>query len=239
MSLLRLEGVDARYGQFQALFGINLDVAEGETVSIIGANGGGKSTLLRTICGVLPPAAGTVTFDGASLGSSSSHARLSKGISMVPEGRRMFPSLTVDENLEVGAYSRRLGYWTKAKIYEAFPLLAPLAQRSAAKLSGGEQQAVAIGRALMSNPRLLLLDEVSLGLAPVVVKQVYAAVPVIREQGTTLLIVEQDITQALAVADRFYCLLEGRISLSGPAADANRDQITEAYFGLASHRENH
>jgi branched-chain amino acid transport system ATP-binding protein len=239
VSLLSLESLDARYGQFQALFGIDLEVSEGETVSIIGANGAGKSTLLRTICGVLPPAAGSVTFAGDSLGSSSSHARLAKGISMVPEGRRMFPSLTVDENLEVGAYSRRKGYWTKAKIYEAFPLLAPLAQRSAAKLSGGEQQTVAIGRALMSNPRLLLLDEVSLGLAPVVVKQVYAAVPVIRDQGTTLLIVEQDINQALAVANRFYCLLEGRISLSGTAADANRDQITEAYFGLASHGEKH
>ena len=239
MSLLTLENLDARYGQFQALFGINLEVAEGETVSIIGANGAGKSTLLRTICGVLSPAAGSLSFEGVSLGASSSHARLAKGISMVPEGRRMFPSLTVDENLEVGAYSRRKGYWTKEKIYGAFPLLAPLAQRSAAKLSGGEQQAVAIGRALMSNPKLLLLDEVSLGLAPVVVKQVYAAIPIIREQGTTLLVVEQDINQALAVADRFYCLLEGRTSLSGVAADASRDQITEAYFGLASHGKKH
>jgi branched-chain amino acid transport system ATP-binding protein len=239
MNLLSIENLDARYGQFQALFGISLEVAEGETVSIIGANGAGKSTLLRTICGVLPPAAGSVNFEGASLGSSSSHSRLAKGISMVPEGRRMFPSLTVDENLEVGAYSRRKGYWTKAKIYEAFPLLGPLAQRSAAKLSGGEQQTVAIGRALMSNPRLLLLDEVSLGLAPVVVKQVYAAVPAIREQGTTLLIVEQDINQALAVADRFYCLLEGHTSLSGDAATANRDAITEAYFGLSTQGKQH
>lgn len=234
MSLLSIKGLDARYGQFQALFGIDLDVAEGETVSIIGANGAGKSTLLRTICGVLPPAAGSVSFDGTSLGVTSPHARLAKGISMVPEGRRIFPSLSVDENLEVGAYSGRKGYWTKARIYEAFPLLRPLAQRSGARLSGGEQQTVAIGRALMSNPRLLLLDEVSLGLAPVVVKQVYAAIPVIREQGTTLLIVEQDINQALAVADRFACLLEGRTSLTGAAATANREQITEAYFGLST-----
>jgi branched-chain amino acid transport system ATP-binding protein len=234
MTLLSLSGVDARYGDFQALFGIDLHVEEGETVSIIGANGAGKSTLLKTICGVLPPAAGSVTYNGTSLGGSPPNSRLAMGISMVPEGRRIFPSLSVDENLLIGAYSKRPGEWTKQKVYDAFPLLQPLAQRSGAKLSGGEQQALAIGRALMSNPRLLLLDEVSLGLAPVVVKQVYAAIPTIKAQGTTLLIVEQDINQALAVADRYACLLEGRISLSGSASDADRSAITDAYFGLSS-----
>jgi branched-chain amino acid transport system ATP-binding protein len=239
MALLTLSGLDARYGDFQALFGIDLAVNEGETVSIIGANGAGKSTLLKTICGVLPPAAGSVTFDGRSLGTASPNARLAMGISMVPEGRRIFPSLSVDENLQIGAYAKRTGPWTKSKIYEAFPLLQPLALRSGAKLSGGEQQTLAIGRALMSNPRLLLLDEVSLGLAPVVVKQVYAAVPTIREQGTTLLIVEQDITQALAVSDRYACLLEGRISLQGSAEHADRAAITDAYFGLSSMNGGH
>jgi branched-chain amino acid transport system ATP-binding protein len=239
MSLLRVETLDARYGDFQALFGIDLAVAEGETVSIIGANGAGKSTLLKTIAGVLPPAAGSIEFDGKQLGSLPPNARLAMGISMVPEGRRIFPSLTVDENLQIGAYSKRPGAWTKQRVYDAFPLLQPLAQRSGAKLSGGEQQALAIGRALMSNPRLLLLDEVSLGLAPVVVKQVYAAIPTIREQGTTLLIVEQDVNQALAVADRFSCLLEGRTSLSGSAANADRAAITEAYFGLSTLQKGH
>jgi branched-chain amino acid transport system ATP-binding protein len=239
MTLLNVEGLEARYGDFQALFGIDLHVDEGEIVSIIGANGAGKSTLLKTIAGVLPPAGGSVSYDGASLGSSSPNARLAMGISMVPEGRRIFPSLSVDENLQIGAYAKRPGAWNKANIYDAFPLLQPLAARSGARLSGGEQQTLAIGRALMSNPRLLLLDEVSLGLAPVVVKQVYAAIPIIREQGTTLLIVEQDINQALAVADRFYCLLEGRTSLSGSANGADRAAITEAYFGLSSLRKDH
>jgi branched-chain amino acid transport system ATP-binding protein len=239
VSLLSVEGLDARYGDFQALFGIDLHVDEGEVVSIIGANGGGKSTLLKTIAGVLPPAAGSVSFDGSSLGNTPPNARLALGISMVPEGRRIFPSLSVDENLQIGAYAKRKGAWNKERVYEAFPLLQNLAMRSGARLSGGEQQTLAIGRALMSNPRLLLLDEVSLGLAPVVVKQVYTAIPTIREQGTTLLIVEQDINQALAVADRFYCLLEGRTSLTGSANDADRAAITEAYFGLSTLRKEH
>lgn len=239
MSLLEIEALDARYGDFQALFGIGLSVDEGETVSIIGANGAGKSTLLKTIAGVLRPAAGDVRFDGHSIASLSPNARLALGVSLVPEGRRIFPSLSVDENLQIGAHAGRKGAWTKGKIYATFPLLQSLAKRSGAKLSGGEQQALAIGRALMSNPRLLLLDEVSLGLAPVVVKQVYAALPEIREAGTTLLIVEQDVNQALAVANRFYCMLEGRISLAGQAVTADREQVTDAYFGLSSLQKGH
>ena len=239
MAILETQEVSVRFGGHMAVNSVSLSVEEGETVAIIGANGAGKSTLLKTICGVLPPAAGSVVYDGNSLGRSPSNSRLQMGISMVPEGRRIFPSLSVDENLQIGAYAKRSGAWTKQKVYETFPLLQPLAQRSGAKLSGGEQQALAIGRALMSNPRLLLLDEVSLGLAPVVVKQVYAAIPTIRAQGTTLLIVEQDINQALAVADRYACLLEGRISLAGSAATADRAAITDAYFGLSSLQGDH
>jgi branched-chain amino acid transport system ATP-binding protein len=239
MSLLEVEGLDARYGDFQALFGISLSVEESVTESIIGANGAGKSTLLKTIAGVMPPSAGDIRFDGKSLVGLPPNARLALGVSLVPEGRRIFPSLSVDENLIIGAHSGRKGPWTKERIYEAFPLLQPLARRSGARLSGGEQQALAIGRALMSNPRLLLLDEVSLGLAPIVVKQVYAALPTIMEQGTTLLVVEQDVNQALAVANRFACLLEGRISLAGDAATANRDAVTDAYFGMSSIKKDH
>jgi branched-chain amino acid transport system ATP-binding protein len=234
MSLLAVEGVDTRYGQFQALFGIDLHVEVGEAVSIIGANGAGKSTLLKTIAGVVSQATGDVKYKGASLAGIAPAARLKQGISLVPEGRKIFPSLSVDENLQIGGHAKRPGAWTKQKIYETFPLLAPLASRSGARLSGGEQQMLAIGRALMSNPELLLLDEISLGLAPVVVKQVYAALPAIRDEGTTLLIVEQDVNQALAVASRFYCLLEGRVSLSGTAADADRQAVTDAYFGLSA-----
>ncbi len=234
MSLLDIDDLDAGYGDFQALFGIELHVEEAETVSMIGANGAGKSTLLKVIAGMLEPSAGAIRYAGASLAGVAANRRVANGISLVPEGRRIFPSLTVEENLLVGAHIGRDGPWTKRRVMEAFPLLANLASRSAARLSGGEQQTLAIGRALMANPRLLLLDEVSLGLAPVVVKQVYEAVPIIKAQGTTILLVEQDVNQALKVADRVYCLLEGRISLSGTPASLGKDDITQAYFGLAT-----
>ncbi len=162
------------------------------------------------------------------------HRRVADGISLVPEGRRIFPSLSVDENLVIGGYRKRPGSWTKQRVYAAFPLLERIANRSAARLSGGEQQALAIGRALMANPRLLLLDEVSLGLAPVVVHQLYDALPSVRQAGTTLLLVEQDINQALAAADRVYCLLEGRIVLEGTPAELTRERITQAYFGVGA-----
>ncbi len=229
--LLEIDGLTGHYGDFQALFGISLSVVEGNAVAVIGANGAGKSTLLKCIAGIVPVSGGDIRFDGRSLRGVAAHDRVALGISLVPEGRRIFRSLSVDENLQIGAHRGRPGPWTKARVYETFPLLQRLASRSAARLSGGEQQALAIGRSLMSNPRLLLLDEVSLGLAPVVVKQLYAALPAIREQGATLLVVEQDINQALAAADVAHCLLEGRVSLSGPCAELSRDDIAAAYFG--------
>jgi branched-chain amino acid transport system ATP-binding protein len=229
--LLAVEGVDAHHGDLQALFDVSLGIAEGETVAIIGANGAGKSTLLGIIAGAVPASSGSVRFAGADLAGVPSHDRVGRGIALVPEGRRLFPSLTVEENLLVGAFRRRPGPWTVARIYELFPLLARLADRAAATLSGGEQQAVAIGRALMANPRLALLDEVSLGLAPVVIAQLYAALDEIVAAGTGVLAVEQDIGQALGVADRVYCLLEGRVSLTGLPRDLDRDRITAAYFG--------
>jgi branched-chain amino acid transport system ATP-binding protein len=234
--LLDVDRIDAGYGDFKALFGVSIAVEQGETVAVIGANGAGKSTLLKTIAGLLPLTAGDIRLDGVSMRGVPAHQRLRRGIALVPEGRRIFPSLSVDENLDIGGYGGRKGIWTKESVYATFPLLARISSRSAARLSGGEQQALAIGRGLMSNPRLLLLDEVSLGLAPVVVKQLYGAIPLVRESGTTLLLVEQDINQALAAADHVSCLLEGRVSLAGRPSELTRDQITSAYFGLASRR---
>jgi branched-chain amino acid transport system ATP-binding protein len=202
-----------------------MDVAAGQTLAVIGANGAGKSTLLNTIAGLVPVAGGTVAFDGAEINSLAVHERVDLGISLVPEGRRIFPGLSVEENLLIGRYRKRPGPWTVDRVLETFPALAPLAPRSAARLSGGEQQMLAIGRALMANPRLLLLDEMSLGLAPVVVRQLYATVEAITAEGTTLVIVEQDITQALRAADHFVCLLEGRISLEGRSADVDRAAV--------------
>jgi branched-chain amino acid transport system ATP-binding protein len=232
MSLLSVSDLNVFYGQSQALFGVSLEVNEGEAVALIGANGAGKSTFMKSVAGLVFPGSGEVRFDGRALGTMPANKRVGDGISLVPEGRRVFPSLTVEENLTVGAYLGRKGPWNKAKLFTTFPLLEKLASRSAARLSGGEQQTLAIGRALMANPRLLLLDEVSLGLAPIVVKQVYEAIPAIRETGTTVVIVEQDVNQALAVADRVYCLLEGKVSLTGTPADLSLDDITRAYFGM-------
>jgi branched-chain amino acid transport system ATP-binding protein len=232
MSLLDIAQLDSRYGDFQALFGVDLTVEPGETFTVIGANGAGKSTLLNTIAGLVPVAGGRITFDGANIGRTSVHKRVDAGIALVPEGRRIFPTLGVEENLLLGGYRKRKGPWNVARVYEAFPALGALAPRSAAQLSGGEQQMLAIGRALMANPRLLLLDELSLGLAPIVVQQLYATLATITAEGTTLVIVEQDITQALRAADRFICLLEGRVSLAGRPDDVQRTDITDAYFGL-------
>jgi branched-chain amino acid transport system ATP-binding protein len=232
MTLLQVEELDQFYGDLQALFGISLHVEEGEIVAIIGANGAGKSTLLRTIAGVLPTRSGVVRFGGQSIVDQPAYARVPHGIAMVPEGRRIFPSLSVHDNLLVGAFGKRPGSWNLARVYELFPLLTKLAKRPAGVLSGGEQQTVAIGRALMANPRLLLMDEISLGLAPIVVRGLYEAVPVIAASGTTLVIVEQDVGQALGIADRAYCFLEGRISLQGKANELGRDAIRAAYFGI-------
>jgi branched-chain amino acid transport system ATP-binding protein len=232
VSLLEIAGASSFYGDFQALFDVSLSVEEGETVAMIGANGAGKSTLLRMIAGLLPSRHGDVRYEGRSIARLAAYDRVGLGISLVPEGRRIFPSLTVEENLAIGTYRGRRGRWDVASVKELFPLLGLLATRSGAVLSGGEQQALAIGRALMANPRLLLLDEVSLGLAPVVVGQVYKALPEITREGTTILLVEQNIEQALGVAGRVYCLLEGRVVLEGRPAELERSAITSAYFGI-------
>jgi branched-chain amino acid transport system ATP-binding protein len=230
-ALLEVDRANTYYGHFHALFDVALAVEEGETVAVVGANGAGKSTLLRTITGILHPASGTIRFAGQDLREIPAYQRVPLGIAMVPEGRKLFPSLTVEENLLLGGYRARPGPWDLATVYKLFPLVAERRRRRAATLSGGEQQAVAIGRGLMSNPRLLLLDEVSLGLAPVLVKQLYAALPDIQATGTTILLVEQDVRQAMAVAHRVYCLLEGRCVLDGPASELSFEQITRAYFG--------
>jgi branched-chain amino acid transport system ATP-binding protein len=230
--LLEVAGLAAWYGDFQALFDVSVSVDEGEVVAIIGANGAGKSTLLRTVAGLLPRTAGSVRFDGADLAGVPAHRRVALGISLVPEGRRIFPSLSVEENLLVGAQAGRSGPWTVPAVLELFPLLADKRRRGGGQLSGGEQQALAIGRGLMANPRLLLLDEVSLGLAPIVVRRIYEALPAIRAAATTVVVIEQDIGQALRAADRVYCLLEGRVALEGVPAGLDRDRIAAAYFGV-------
>ncbi|KUO14069.1 ABC transporter ATP-binding protein [Streptomyces sp. DSM 15324] len=235
--LLRVASVDAGYGDFQALFGIDLEVAEGELLALVGANGAGKSTLLKTMAGALKPFRGTIGLAGEDVTAEPDIRRARKGVCLVPEGRRLFPSLTVEENLQVGAATGRKGPWNLATVYEAMPLVADRRTRKAARLSGGEQQAVAIGRALMGNPRLLLLDEVSLGLAPLVVDQLYTALPGIRGEGTTVILVEQDLGRTFAVADRIACVLEGRIVLTGTAAGLTRDQVTAAYFGTGAFPE--
>ena len=232
MSLLDVDQVSSYYGDFQALHDLSLAIDAGQTMAIIGANGAGKSTLLNVIAGLIPNRAGSVRFDGRAIDSLPAHARVELGISLVPEGRRVFPSLSVAENLLIGAYRKRAGPWDMPAVFDLFPLLRERAERSAAVLSGGEQQALAIGRALMANPRLLLLDEVSLGLAPIVVNQLYAGMPVIASAGTTILLVEQNIEQALAAAASVYCLLEGRISLAGRTAELSREAIVTAYFGI-------
>jgi branched-chain amino acid transport system ATP-binding protein len=232
MSLLEVEKLTAFYGDFQALYGISLHVAEGEAVALIGANGAGKSTFLRALTGLLPIGGGEARFNGAPLAGTPAHKSLAGGIALVPEGRRLFPSLSVEENLWLGAYAKRPGPWNLQRVYQLFPALRAHAKRPSTALSGGQQQMVAIGRALMSNPRLLMCDELSLGLAPIVIRDIYAALPQIRADGIAVLIVEQDTGQALAVADRVYCFQEGKISLEGRPADLTRAQISLAYFGV-------
>jgi branched-chain amino acid transport system ATP-binding protein len=231
VTLLRLEEVTAHHGHLCALHPLTIEIDAGETVAVIGANGAGKSTLMSVIAGELSPSAGRILVDDVDVTKLDTHRRVQLGIALVPEGRRLFGTLTVEENLLVGAAVRTKGYWNLDSVYDLFPLLISLRRRRAQLLSGGEQQAVAIGRALMSNPRLLLLDEVSLGLAPVVVQRLYQALPVISAEGTTLLLVEQDLSQALEIVDRLLCLLEGRVVLEGPAATFDRQAIANAYFG--------
>ncbi|WP_433383607.1 ABC transporter ATP-binding protein [Actinoplanes sp. CA-142083] len=232
-TLLRAESVEARHGLLQAVRGISFQVAEGEVVALIGANGAGKTTLLRTVAGAHPLAGGVISYGGSSLAGVPAHQRVRLGIAYVPEGRRLFPELTVEENLLVAGRRARPGPWNLASVLESFPALKPLRARPASRLSGGQQQATAIARALMTNPRLLLIDEVSLGLSPKAVDDVYACMTVLRESGTTVLLVEQDLNRALSTADRVICLLEGRIVLDSKTAGVTRDEVVTAYFGFA------
>jgi branched-chain amino acid transport system ATP-binding protein len=233
VTLLAVEGLDVRHGLLQAVKELSFEVAEGETLALVGANGAGKTTLLRALAGAHRPAGGRILFEGRDVTAVPSHDRVRMGIALVPEGRKLFPGLTVEENLRVATASRRTGPWDVDAVLEAFPLLQPLRRHRAESLSGGEQQATAIGRALMTNPRLLLLDEVSLGLAPVAVDAVYRSLATLIEGGATVVLVEQDLGRAMAVASRIVCMLEGRIVLEGSGAELTREQVTEAYFGLA------
>ena len=232
MALLEIRGLTARYGDFQALFGVDMTLGPGETVAIVGANGAGKSTLMRSIAGVMCNPADQILFEGRPIGALPAADVMALGIAMVPEGRKLFPSLSVEENLLIGKYGRQVrGPWSLKTIYELFPVLKERPDASPTALSGGQQQMAAIGRALMSNPRILLCDEISLGLAPVVIRDIYAVFPRLRETGAAIVIVEQDIGQALKVADRVYCMMEGRITLSGSPASLTREAIHAAYFG--------
>jgi branched-chain amino acid transport system ATP-binding protein len=232
VSLLGLERLDARHGLLQAVRETSFSIAAGEVVALVGANGAGKSTLLRAIAGAHPLTSGRVTFDGQDVTREPAYARVAKGIALTPEGRRLFPEMTVEENLKVAMRVGRRGHWTLEAVYDLFPFLRERRKAFAANLSGGERQAAAIGRALMTNPRLLLLDEVSLGLAPVAIEGLYRNMPALLQDGATLVLVEQDLTRALSVATRVMCMLEGRILLDKPAAEATREEIVDAYFGL-------
>jgi branched-chain amino acid transport system ATP-binding protein len=232
MAILSTHGLTAQYGQFKALFGVDLHVDPGECIAIIGANGAGKSTLMRSITGILRNVPDQILHNGQPIGALPPDQILQRGIAMVPEGRKLFPSLTVEENLQIGGQVRKgSGRWSLAEIYTLFPILKDRRNSPGIALSGGQQQMVAIGRALMSNPELLLCDEISLGLAPVVIRDIYAALPAIRATGAAIIIVEQDIARALSVADRVYCMMEGRITLHAPAKDVTREAIHAAYFG--------
>jgi branched-chain amino acid transport system ATP-binding protein len=231
--VLETRDLTAFYGDFQALFGISFTLNEGETVAIIGANGAGKSTFLKAIAGLLPRQPSSVRLDGRDIGALPAYDVVKLGIALVPEGRRLFSSLSVEENLLVGAYGRRDGGpWPLDAVYRLFPMLAERRHSPSTALSGGQQQMVAIGRSLMSNPRILLCDELSLGLAPIVIRDIYLALADIKTRGTSVVLVEQDLVHAMSVADRAYCFQEGRVSLSGRPAELTRDEIHAAYFGI-------
>ena len=231
-ALLETHGLTAFYGDFQALFGIDVAIDRGETIAIIGANGAGKSTFLRVICGLLGAEPDRVRHRDEAIGGLPANLIVARGIAMVPEGRRLFASLSVEENLRIGADVGRKGPWSLERLYKLFPILEERRRASPATLSGGQQQMAAIGRALMTNPDVLLCDEVSLGLAPVVIRELYAALPAIRAEGTAIVVVEQDINQALQVADRVYCFMEGKVTLTGTPKALSREQIRAAYFGM-------
>jgi branched-chain amino acid transport system ATP-binding protein len=230
--ILSVENLEGFYGDAKVLHGVSFALNKGEILALIGANGAGKSTLLKAICGLLRGKTGTIRFKGEEIQSSAEFEILGKGIALVPEGRRLFPSLSVEENLVLGGQVKRSGPWNLEAIYALFPILKEKRGAPSTSLSGGQQQMVAIGRALMSNPELLLLDELSLGLAPIVIKDIYAMLPKIIGNGMSAILVEQDVTRALESANHFLCMQEGRVSLEGAPKNFTREQITAAYFGM-------
>jgi len=231
-ALLALQALNAHYGDFQALYGVNLSVEPGEVVAVIGANGAGKTTMLRSIAGLLKNAPEAIRWKGQAIGALRADQVAALGIALVPEGRLLFPSLSVEENLIIGGQLGRKGPWSLQRVYDLFPILKERRHQQSTSLSGGQQQMVAIGRALMANPELVLMDEISLGLAPVIIRQIYEALPGIVGEGLTAVIVEQDIPKALSVSQRVYCLQEGRVSLEGQSQSVPREEITRAYFGV-------
>lgn len=231
MPLLEVDHVDVFYGDFQAISGVSLSLAAGEVLALIGANGAGKTTLLRAVTGLLAPRAGRILFDGDDVTGLPAESLARRGVAMVPEGRMLFPSLTVQENLQMGTLTRRRGAWTLDAVYDVFPALKDLRQRNAMQLSGGQQQMVAIGRALLGNPRLLICDELSLGLAPLVVEEIYRTFERIRGADLSIVLVEQDVARARAVSDQVTCLLKGQVTLQGASQAIELSQVTAAYFG--------
>lgn len=233
--ILSTHALTGGYGDFQALFGIDLHLDKGEVISLIGANGAGKSTFLKSIFGLLPVDADMVRFEGTPVGGTPAHQMVGKGISMVPEGRRLFTGMTVEENMRVAIDNARLseseGPWSRERLFQLFPILKEKRRQPIENLSGGQQQMVAISRALLCQPKVLLCDEISLGLAPKVIREIYAVLPEISAAGTSIVLVEQDVTLAREASDRLYCMLEGRITLSGISNDISREAIASAYFG--------
>jgi branched-chain amino acid transport system ATP-binding protein len=231
-ALLSAQGLRAFYGDAQALFGVDFELAQGEIVALIGANGAGKSTFLKSITGLVKVAAEAVRFRGRAIGGLPPGEIVRRGVALVPEGRRLFPSLTVEENLRMGSSAGRPGPWNLQRVYELFPILAQKRSAPATLLSGGQQQMAALGRALMSNPEVLLCDELSLGLAPIVILEIYKVIPRVAAEGMTVVIVEQDVSMAKSVSQRLYCLQEGKVSLHGRSQEISREQISQAYFGI-------
>ncbi|MFO1121979.1 MAG: ABC transporter ATP-binding protein [Hyphomicrobiales bacterium] len=230
--ILAVDNLEAWYGDARILHGVSFTLGPGEMLALIGANGAGKSTLLKCISGLVARKSGTIRFRGEDILGLEANDIVARGIAMVPEGRRLFPSLSVEENLVLGGNLARPGPWSLEAIYGLFPILKEKRQAPSTSLSGGQQQMVAIGRALMSNPDVILLDELSLGLAPIVIKDIYALLPRILGSGLSAILVEQDVTRALATSNHFLCLQEGHISLEGAPGAFTKDQISAAYFGL-------
>ena len=230
--LIETRALEAFYGDAQALFGIDFTLHAGEVVAIIGANGAGKSTLRKALTGLVAVKRESVRWRGTPIGGDAPGDIVRRGLALVPEGRRLFASLSVEENLLMGSFAGRAGPWSLQRLYAMFPVLREKRQMPGTSLSGGQQQMVAIGRALMSNPEVLLCDELSLGLAPIVIKEIYDALPAIVAEGMSVVLVEQDVSLAQRVSQRVVCLQEGRVSLEGRSAALTREQIAEAYFGL-------